>query len=172
MGRGHFPDRVLLFFPSQGVDDRYLSVDTGETKHLLDVAVIVLGTSKGKKAIPGNVRISFQDFQSCRTERNPYRNRPSFLGFTRYVFDGAIDHVTLLHLEKVSNPAADETVKDEDVPLYGELGMSREICPVYPVALLNRDIVGCTVYTFSDGELCERVIVRVTIGDVPENNSP
>lgn len=53
MGAGNLPDWVLLFFSGQGVDDCYLPIDTGEAEHLLNVAEIILGTSKGKKAIPG-----------------------------------------------------------------------------------------------------------------------
>ena len=125
---GNFPDRVLLLLSGQRIDDRYFPVYAGKPQHLLDVPIVILSASEGKEAVTLDVWVAFQDFHSCRTEGNPNRDWTSFLCLSRNVFDGAINHVALLHLEKVANPTTDKTVKDEDVSLDFESGIVRKLC--------------------------------------------
>ena len=172
MGACDLPDWVLLFFSGQRVDDCYLPIDSGEAEHLFDVAVIILCTSKGKKAIPGNIGISFQDFQGRRAKGNPYSNRPSFLCFARNIFDSTIDHVTLLHLEQVSDPATDETMKDEDVTLYFKPRILRELCCIQDIPFLLSDIERRSVHWLSNLVLVERFIGSQVILLGPFDESP
>ena len=172
VGACNLPNRVLFFFPGQGIDDRYLSVNPGEAEHFLDVAVIILGTSKGKKATPGNVWIAFQNFQGRRTKGDPNRNRTTLLCLSRNVFDGAIDHVTLLHLEQVSDPATDETMKDEDVTLYFKPRILRELCCIKDIPFLLSDIERRSVHRLSNLVLVERVIDGQVILLGPFDESP
>ena len=172
MGACDLPDWVLLFFSGQRVDDCYLPIDSGEAEHFFDVAVIILCTSKGKKAIPGNIGISFQDFQGRRTKGDPNRNRTTLLCLSRNVFDGAIDHVTLLHLEQVSDPATDETMKDEDVTLYFKPRILRELCCIQDIPFLLSDIERRSVHRLSNLVLVERFIGSQVILLGPLDESP
>ena len=63
MGRGDFPYGMLLFLAGYGVQRRHYAIDTGEPDHLLDVAVVVLLTNKGKKTPVRLVLVALQDFQ-------------------------------------------------------------------------------------------------------------
>ncbi len=63
VGGGDFPDRMLLFLAGNGVQRRHHAVDAGELDHLLDVAVVVLLTNKGKKTPVRLVLVALQDLQ-------------------------------------------------------------------------------------------------------------
>ena len=75
VGGGYFPDGMLLFLSSDGVQCRYHAVDTGEFDHLLDVAVVVLLANKGKKTPVGLVPVTIQNLFRCGREgHEPYRD--------------------------------------------------------------------------------------------------
>ena len=63
VGGGDFPNGVFLFFAGDGVQCRHHAVDTGKFDHLLDVAVVVLLTNKGKKTPVGLVLVTLQNLQ-------------------------------------------------------------------------------------------------------------
>ena len=66
VGRGDFPDGVLLFLAGDGIQGGHYAVDTGELDHLLDVAIVVLLTNKGKKTPAGLVFVAIQNLQCSR----------------------------------------------------------------------------------------------------------
>ena len=126
VGGVDFPNGVFLFFAGDGVQCRHHAVDTGKFDHLLDVAVVVLLTNKGKKTSVALVLIAIQDFQCGWRERDPDRIGTALLRFTRNVLNGSVDDVGLGHFHQVADAASDEALEDEDVTLDIQAGVVRE----------------------------------------------
>ncbi len=126
VGGGDFPDGMLFLLAGDCVQRGHHPVDAGELDHLLDVAVVVLLTNKGKKTSVGLVLVALQDLQSGGREWDSDRIGTAFLGFTGNVLDGTIDDVVLGQLHQVTDAASDEALEYEDVTLDIKTGVVRE----------------------------------------------
>lgn len=159
VGGGDFPDGMLLFLAGDGVQRGHHAVDTGEFDHLLDVAVIVLLTNKGKKTPIGQVLVALQDLQSGRREWDSDRIGTAFLGFAGNVLDGTIDDVVLGQPHQVADAASDEALEYEDVALNIQSRVVRKFSLVQLVPFFLGEIKGSAI----DSCAYDIIIVRVTI---------
>lgn len=81
---------MLLFLAGDGVQSRYHPVDSGETDHLLDIAVIILFTNERQQSFAGQILIHFQNFYRRRRKRNTDRVGAAFLLSTAARYRAAV----------------------------------------------------------------------------------
>ena len=167
VGRGNFPDGMLLFLAGDGVQRGHHPVDAGELDHLLDVAVVVLLTNKGKKTPVGLVLVALQDLFCCGRERDSDRIGTPFLGFAGNVLDGPIDNVILGQLHQVTNTASDEALEYEDVALDIQPGVVRKFCLVQLVPFFLGKIEGSAIDGRADNIIIIGISIQVTSLDRP-----
>ena len=171
VGRGNFPDGMFLLFAGDGVQRRHHAVNAGKFDHLLDIAVVVLLTNKGKKTSVGLVLIAIQNLQCGGRERYPDRIGTTLLCLTRNILDRPIDDIVLGHLHQVADAASDKALEDEDVALDIQPGVIREFGLVQLVPFFFCEIEGSAIDGRADDIIIVGVPVHVASLDRPADES-
>ena len=167
VGGGDFPDGMLFFLAGNGIQGGHYAVDTGELDHLLDIAVVVLLTNKGKKTSVGLVLVALQDLQCGGRERDAHRIGTALLGFAGNVLDGSVDDIRLRQFHQVADSASDKALEYEDVALDLQAGVVREFGLVQLVPLFLGEIEGSSIDSRADDVIIVGVTVHITSLDRP-----
>ena len=171
MRRGDLVKHPLFFFAGGGVYDRNQPLQSGGFENPFDRQIVFLLGDERQQFVAVQTFVTGCDLFGCLIQRNPHGQRSPFLGLARYVFDGSVDQIRFRHFQQITHPAADQTLKNEDVALNGQLRMPHQIRAVNLVQLLDRDIIRRSVCAFLQREIIERSVPGLFVAVAPVEES-
>lgn len=136
------------------------------------VIIVFLLRDEGQQLVAVQTSVTGCDLFGCRIERNTHCQRPSLFRFARDIFNSSVDDALFSKLDEVAHTTTDQTLKNEDVALNGQLWMAVQIGAINFIPLVDRDVIRCSIGTLFERKIVEWRIVRLLVVLAPIKERP